>query len=193
LGVVALYNSVYFEKLDAKKAQDSIKNFNPADRAKYFWEHELDEILTSAIDLELFDSQLEANPESLIRQHGKAIGLTSTYCFLVQGSATQEPGSREIPVDMKDGYADYTLLTKYIFGNAARDATGYFNIDDFDNTMDFNAVATELNKLVLEREIPKLDSLSAGETIKFVGALEINSENIPGQIGIIPLKIKAAR
>jgi predicted lipoprotein len=83
------------------------------------------------------------------------------------------------------------LRTKFIFGNAARDASGYFKIDEFENTMDFNAVSTELNKLILTRVITKLDSLSAGRTIKFYGALEINSENIPKEIEIIPLKIEA--
>ena len=126
--------------------------------------------------------------------HGKAIGITSTYYLLVKGFAKQvTPGSAEIPVEVPDGYANYNLRTKYIFGNAARDATGFFKIDDFENTMDFNAVATELNKLILERVIPRLDSLSPGETIKFIGALEINSENITKQISIIPLEIEAAR
>ena len=59
--------------------------------------------------------------------------------------------------------------------------------------MDFNALSTELNKLVIDREVSKLDSLSEGETIKFIGALEFNSENVPKQIGIIPLKIEAVR
>lgn len=192
LAFVALYNSVYFEKLDTKKEKEGIKDFNPEDKVKYFWNSKLDEVLTSAIDLKLFDSQLAHNPELLIRQHGKAIGITSTYCFLVKGLAKQvPPGFEEIPVEIPDSYAEYNLQIKYIFGNAARNATGYFNIDDFENTMDFNAVSTELNKLILEREITKLDSIQSGETIKFIGALEINSESIPKQIGIIPLKIEA--
>ena len=194
LAIVALYNSVYFEKLDAKKVKESIKNFNPKDKAKYFWDNELDDLLKSAIDLKLFDSQLAQNPEKLINEHGKAVGITSTYCFLVKGYAKQaNQGSEEIPIKLPDGYAKYNLQTKYIFSNAARDATGYFNIDDFENTMDFNAIATELNRLILGRVIAKLDSVSLGETIKFIGALEINSEDIPKQIGIVPLKIEAAR
>lgn len=194
LVIVALYNSVYFEKLDAKKAKESIKNFNPKDKAKYFWDTKLDEVLKSAIDLKLFDSQLADNPESLIRQYGKAVGITSNYSFLVKGVAKlAPPGFEEIPIEIPDGYAKYNLQTKYIFGNAARDASGCFNIDDFENTMDFNAVSTELNKLIIERVISKLDSLSPGEGISFVGALEINSENISRQINIVPLKIEAAR
>ena len=194
IAIIALYSSVYFEKLDAKKERESIRDFNPRDKAEYFWDNGLEQILQSAIDLKLFDAQLTDNPESLIRQHGKAIGITSTYSFLVKGMTNQmAPDAEEIPVEIRDGHSEYNLQIKYIFGNAARDATGYFNIDDFENTMDFNSISTELNKLILEREIVKLDSIPIGETIQFIGALEINSEIIPSKIAIIPLKIEAAR
>lgn len=194
LAVVALYNSVYFEKLDAKKITENSKDFNPEAKAKYFWDNQLDAILKSAIDLKLFDAQLADNPESLIRQHGKAVGITSTFSFLVKGFAKQAPpGADQLSVDLPDGHAAYNLQIKYIFGNAARDATGYFNIDDLKNTMDFNALSTELNKLILARVITRLDSLPPGENIKFIGALEINTETIPRQIDIVPLKFEAVR
>jgi predicted lipoprotein len=192
--VAALYNSVYFEKLDAKKEKESLKAFNPKDKVEYFWNLKRDEVLESAIDLKAFDSQLQENPEKLIRQYGKSIGITSTFSFLVKGIATQRKSeSGEIPVEISNSFADYNLQLKFIFGNAARDATGYFNIDDFENTMDFNAVATELNRLIKEREIAKLDSITPGKTIKFFGALEINSENIPKRVEIIPLKFEVAQ
>ncbi|MBN2090321.1 DUF2291 family protein [candidate division KSB1 bacterium] len=194
ISIVALYNSVYFEKLDAKKLKDNMKNFNPKEKAEFFWDNELDKLLTSAIDLKAFDTQLAENPEKLFSGHGKAVGITSSYCFLVKGLAKQgQPDADEIPVDLKDGQADYKLQIKYIFSNAARDAIGHFNIDDFENTMDFNAISSELNKLILKREVAKLDSLAEGESINFVGAVEINTENIPKQINIVPLKIEAVR
>jgi len=194
LVIVVLYNSVYFEKLDAKKEKESIKDFDPKEKAEYFWNNILDEALKSAIDIKLFDSKLADNPEELIRQHGKALGITSTCCFLVKGLAKQvQPGSEKIPVEVLDGNANYNLQIKYIFGNTARNATGYFNVDDFENTMDFNAVANELNRLILDSTITKLDSLSPGETIKFIGAVGINLENIPKQVDIIPLKLEIIR
>ncbi|MBN1482875.1 DUF2291 family protein [candidate division KSB1 bacterium] len=192
--IVALYNSVYFEKLDERKAKESMKTFDPKDKAHYFWDNELDKLLASAIDLKLFDSQLVDNPENLTSQHGKAVGITSSYCFLVSGQTKQFlPDSEEIPVEITDGRSEYKLQIKYIFSNAARDATDYFNIDDFENTMDFNAISTELNKLILQREVSKLDSLADGDVIKFIGAVEIDPKNIPDQIAIVPLKIEVAR
>jgi predicted lipoprotein len=193
LALIALYNSVYFEKLDAKKEKESVKDFDPKDKVEYFWENKLDEVLKSAINIELFDSQLKDSPESLMEQHGKAVGITSTYCFLVKGITKQaRPGSAEIPVDIENSYADYNLKVKYIFGNTVRDATGNFNINDFENTMDFNAIASELNKIILKREIAKVNSLPPGETIQFIGAVEINMENISKQLDVIPIKLESS-
>jgi len=194
IAIVALYSSVYFEKLNIRKERVSIRDFNPRDKAEYFWDNGLEPILQSAIDLKLFDSQLVNNPESLINRYGKAIGITSTYSFLVKSTAHQvSPNAEEIPVKIQNSHSEYSLQIKYIFGNAARDATGYFHIDDFENTMDFNAISTELNRLIVEKEIVKLDSIPIGETITFIGALEINSEIIPDKITIIPLKLEAVR
>ena len=191
LAVVALYNSVYFEKLDAKKEKDIVKVFDPKSRVEYFWDNKLDEVLKSAMDIKLFDSELADDPEALTGQDGKSVGITSTYCFLVKGvTRNLQPGSAKIPIDIKKSYAEYNLKIKYIFGNTARDAIGYFNINDFENTMNFNAIASELNKIILNREIAKLDSLSPGETIKFIGALEINLENISKQVDVIPLRLE---
>ncbi|RPH99184.1 MAG: DUF2291 family protein [Calditrichaeota bacterium] len=188
----ALYNSFTFEKLDVKRERASVKDFNPRQKAEYLWDNKLDEILETAVDLKSFDTQLADAPDALIQQNGKVIGITSMVSFLVKGAAMQAaPGADEIAVEIADGHAAYTLQIKYIVGNAARDALGYFKIDEFKNTMDFNAMSTEINQLIKHREIVKLDSIKPGETIQFIGALEINSESMPSQIAIVPLKIEA--
>ena len=98
LVVVAIYNTVYFEKLNAKKGIEGLKVFNPKYIAESFWNIKRDEVPESAIDLRAFDSQMQENPEKFIRQHGKAIDITLTFCFLVKGVAKQrESESGEIP------------------------------------------------------------------------------------------------
>ena len=192
LAVVALYNSFYFQKLDIRRDNEEVKKFNPKEKVGYFWDNKRQEILPSAIDLKTFDMQLASDPEKLISQYGKTVGITSTISFMVQGKAQYTPTeSGKLAVEVANSNIDYYLRTKFIFGNSARDASGFFKIDDFENTMDFNAVATELNKLILTREIIKLDSIQAGERIKFYGALEVNVENLPKELDIIPLKIEA--
>jgi len=190
IAVIVLYYSFYFQKLDIRRENEQVKKFNPKEKVEYFWNNR-QEILESAIDLQVFDSQLASDPEKLISQHGKSVGITSTISFMVRGNTQYTPTeSGKLALKIANSSRDYYLRTKFIFGNSARDASGFFKIDDFENTMDFNAVATELNKLILTREITKLDSIPAGESIKFYGALEINVENMPKEVDIIPLKIE---
>ena len=48
-----------------------------------------------------------------------------------------------------------TIATEFIFGNAVRDATGLININEFKNTMDFNNVSAELNRIIREKVLPQ--------------------------------------
>jgi len=192
LAAFVLYNSVYFEKLDLKKQQEMKKNFNSKEAVDFFWKNKLNEILKTALNLSTFDSLLTANPEYLIKQYGKSVGISSDYSFLVKGYAkTVSQGAEEIPVDLPNGNYKYKIVLKYIFGNAARDAVGYFKVDDFNNTMDFNEVATELNSVILKKVIDdKFVSISPGAVVKFIGAVEINSENIKKDLDVVPLKLE---
>lgn len=195
VAAVAVYNSVTVEKLDVKRDREKVRSLSPKDLATNFWNSKLDDVLQSAIALETFDSLLAVAPRALMQQHGKAVGITSLHCFLVKGSALfGQPGTETLPVVFKGKGRTYHLLMKRIVGNAARDALGAFNIDDFQNTMDFNAVATALNALIQERVITdgRL-SMSAGQMIRFVGAVEVQAEGGPKEIAIIPLKLEVFR
>jgi len=195
LAVVALYESIYFERLDAKNAKEMIRKVSPKETAEYFWKNELDGILETAIDLKSFDSVLAANPRALVQRYGKAVGITSNYCFLVKGTATRIVREAErIPAVITNGHANYQLVARHIYGNTARDATGYFDIDDFRNTMDFNTLATELNAIIVKEVAGRaLNAISPGASMHFIGAVEINADNIPTEIAIVPLKLEAVR
>lgn len=194
LALFALYHSVYFEKLNVKQERESIKGFNPSEKVDYLWSEKLVGILESALDLKEFDSQLKDNLDALIHQHGKAVGITSTYCFLVKGQAVIVDREADVlSVEIPNLHVNYNLQIKYIFGNTARDAVNYFDIADFENTMDFNAVATEMNRRILEKEVSRLDSFSSGDQISFVGAVAVNVESVENELEIIPLKIEAAQ
>ncbi len=195
LAAFALYNSVYFEKLDLKKQQEMKKKFNPKEAVDFFWKSKLNEILKTALNLNTFDSLLTANPNYLIKQYGNSVGISSDYSFLVKGVAkTITQGAEKIPVVLPNANYKYNLVLKYIFGNTARDAVGYFNVNDFNNTMEFNEVASELNKAILKEVIDdKIDSLPPGTDVKFIGAVEINRENIQKELEIVPLKLEIVR
>ncbi len=195
IAAFALYNSVFFEKLDQRKMEQMKKNFNPKQAVDFFWKNEAPGILKTAMSLNKFDSLLSSNPKQLIQKYGKTVGISSDYSFLVKGAAkTAAPGADKIPVTLPNGNYKYNLVLKYIFGNTARDAVGFFNVDDFNNTMEFNEVATELNKVILGKVIDdKFDSLAVGTNVNFIGAVEINRENIKKEMEIVPLKLEIVR
>ncbi len=195
IAAFALYNSVFFEKLDQRKLELMKKNFNPKQAVDFFMKNKMSGILNTAISLNKFDSLLSSNSKYLIQKYGKTVGISSEYSFLVKGVAKAIPQDAEkIPVDLPAGNYKYKLILKYIFGNAARDAVGFFNVDDFNNTMEFNEVSTELNKVIIKKVIDdKFDSLAVGTDVNFIGAVEINRENIQKELNIVPLKIEIKR
>ena len=67
---------------------------------------------------------------------------------------------------------EFSMRTAYIFGNTVREATGAFSIDDYENTMDFNSIAAELN-------------------LRVVGALDLTPKGHEGEVfELIPLSIQ---
>lgn len=189
-GILLIYNSVFIEKLDEKKQRDRIKNFNPKEMVDYFWDNQLDNILKNAVSLEKFDSLLLGNPVLLAKQYGKTVGISSNYCFLIKGDAlVKNNGSGKLIIDLQST-VKYSLLVKFIFSNTVRDASGYFNVDNFQNSMDFNAVSTELNAKIMKEVIAdKVNSISDGTKIEFAGAVEVNIESVAKELDIVPLKL----
>jgi predicted lipoprotein len=190
ISAFVIYRSVYFEKLDAKKQRDLMKNFNPKELVDYFWKNQLENVLKTAIALNEFDSLVKVNPLLLAKKYGKTVGISSNYCVLVKGEVKVKKDELGNLAVLWDGNAEYTIVAKYIFSNTVRDASGCFNVDNFQNTMDFNAVSAELNKRILKEVIAnKADSLSDGSKISFAGAIEVNTESVAKKLEIVPLKL----
>jgi predicted lipoprotein len=90
------------------------------------------------------------------------------------------------------GTVNIKLLTGNYFGNAIRDLSGYIQMGDFKNSMDYNLVASELNKIVFNQVInPFKTKAVKGAAVQFVGCAELNRDkpNIENST-IIPLKLK---
>jgi len=83
------------------------------------------------------------------------------------------------------------LNTGLYFGNAIRDVTGLIKMGDFGNTIDYNSVSSELNKIVQAEVISPLKTkVKKGDTVSFIGCTEINKEQINiDNIELLPVKI----
>lgn len=194
IGFVA-YNSVYFKKLDEVKASKAATEFNAAQYAENFWNTKLMPNLNKAIDLNHLTAMLSTDPAKTFETYSHALGIGNLRYFLVSGKGTIiSVNEDDITVQLQNdsGKQNITIATEYIFGNAVRDATGLININEFKNTMDFNNVSAEINKIIRAKVLPSFKAnAKKGSTIEFVGAIELNKEHLDlSHIEIIPVEVK---
>jgi len=188
------YNSVYFKKLDEVKASRSAKQFNAAAYAQTFWTAQLIPNLDKAIDITQLTTMLSTNASKTFDTYSHALGIGNLRYFLVKGEGTIASVNEDdvsILLQPDTSRQILTLATEYIFGNAIRDATGLVNVNDFTNTMDFNNVSAELNKIIRERVLPPFkQQAKKGDKVEFTGAIELNKEHLDiSKIEVMPVAI----
>lgn len=187
------YNSVYFRKLDEVKASQSAKEFNATTYAETFWETKLLPNLDKAIELYQLKAMLSNDAEKTFDNYSHALGIGNLRYFLVKGKGIIETiHDDDVTIVLQDENKQrIRLATEFIFGNAVRDATGLININEFNNTMDFNNVSAELNKIIRERVLPPFKkNVKAGSVVEFTGAIELNKEHLDlVNLEVVPIQI----
>ena len=186
------YNSVYFKKLDEVKASQAATMFNATKYAQTFWSTKLIPSLNKAIDIAKLSAMLSTDPEKTFDTYSHALGIGNLRYFLVTGKGTiTSINEDDVSILLDSSKQSITVATEYIFGNAVRDATGLININEFNNTMDFNNVSAELNKIIREKVLPSFkQQAKKGDKIEFVGAIELNKEHLDlSHIEVVPVKI----
>lgn len=191
VAVVALlaYNSVYIKKLDEVKAGTAA--FNAAGYAQDFWDKKLTPGLSKAVELNALTTLLKNDQDKAFTEHSHALGIGNIRYFLVKGEGVvQEVKENEVTVKTSD--REVRIATEYIFGNAVRDASGAININAFTNSMDFNNVSAEINKLIREKVVPPFRStVKKGDRVAFHGAIELNRAHLQvNDIEIIPVHLQ---
>jgi len=194
IGIVA-WNSVYFRRLDEVKQSLDAKDFDAAQYASTFWKSTLPGALGKAIDLTELTTLISANEAKAFDDHSHALGIGNLRYFLIKGKGAVESVKDDIVIIvLANSEQRIALATEFIFGNAIRDASGLINVNEFTNTMHFNNVSAEINKIVRETVLPEFkNNVKAGDLVVFTGAIELNREHpdlkdfevIPIQISII--------
>lgn len=192
LALVA-FKSVYFEKLSTHRAAGpaTARKFDAASYARRFWvERLLPATAQAATDLPALLAELKANPPAAFAK-SHALGIGNIRYFLVRGTGTvARVDKTTVTVQLADGTA-VQLATEYVFGNAARDASGLIRNQDFDNTADLNALAEQLNELIRARVVPALRAdAQPGRLIRFAAALELNQAHLHlNKLEVLPLAV----
>lgn len=177
VGLVA-YNSVYVKPLDQVKAAGTAQasTFAADAYARTFWTTKLRPTAAMAsTNLSTLLPLLKTDKEKAFSSYSHALGIGNIRYFLVRGEGTvTSAGDNTISVSLPTGET-VQLATEFIFGNAARDASGIIKITDFDNTTDLNNVSAALNDIIREQVVPPLKAMATpGRKLSFVGALELN-------------------
>lgn len=188
--VVILALSLRIERLDERTSAE----FDPTEQVEHFWTEELPALLMGdrVVEVEIFCQELKNNRQLLIDRYGLTLGIGAPYSLLLGGEFTVAEVGEELTTLRTEAGAAFQMRTAYIFGNTVREATGAFSIDDYENTMDFNRIASELNDRVVERIVAPAEELfQAGTRLRVVGAIDLTPKGPADEVfELIPLSIQ---
>ncbi|MEI6946737.1 DUF2291 domain-containing protein [Paraflavisolibacter sp. H34] len=193
--VVLGYNSVYFKKLDEVKAASASKQFDAVTYARNYLGKRLKPSLHQAIEVGELTTLLQLDPKGTFEKHSHALGIGNIRFFLVKGEGTitalgEDAATLAIQKDTTS--RKVKIATEFVFGNAVRDASGLININEFNNTMDFNNVSAEINKIIRSEVLPPFKKAAKpGDRVQFTGAVELNRLHVStDSLEIIPISLE---
>lgn len=198
VGLVALiliaYNSVYFKKLDEVKAS-SAKKFDAKSYARKYFDDKLIPALNNAVEIEQLLTMLKSDKENTFNKYSHALGIGNIKFFLIKGEGEITAiNENDVTIVSKADSTQhvFTIATEFVYGNAIRDASGLIDLNEFSNTMDFNNVSEEINKIVRNEVLPSFKkTVKKGDIVQFFGAIELNKEHLSVEnIETIPISLK---
>jgi len=186
------YHSVYFRQLDEVQQQQRLQDFDAGQFAKEFWNETLLSQKENAPDIVDLLSRLKSDFDRAAKQYGHTLGVSNVHAFLVKGSGTIADITDENVIVQLPNNTQVEIATRYIFGNAIRDASSQLDVSDFPSTMEFNTISNALNSIVKNRVVsPFLERAQVGQKIDFFAATEIDSsEKAPNRLRLIPIQIE---
>lgn len=183
LGLIALRLALYIEPLDKHREALLLKVFSPEQLVTYHWEHHLAGTLEKALPIERM--------ASLLAEEGTVTDIGGKVHFLLKGTAAVASKTDQCLLLSLPENRQGRLAVKHLFGNTAVASTGWFQVNDFANTLDYNAASACLNKRLLDSVVkPLLDSLQMGDGLEWVGAVALDLDQpVPAIVDIVPFHL----
>jgi predicted lipoprotein len=198
--VFLLSQSVYFEGLKAVREQRRREAFNAAEYAGDLWLNQLPAALDEAVDVKELIELFNTDMGQAIERYGQAPGVSRVYAYLLKGEGTIlsiDTDGLKVSVKEPQTNPDVVIATgSYIPGNAVRDASGLIDVSKFSDTMKFNEIGSEINKIIVRDVIRPLPDKkpAVGGTIKFFGATQVAQdaaeENLLQSVRVIPIRLE---
>lgn len=174
-------------------AQPSQQQFEAKQVAEHLWETKLAASFSRATDAAAAIEALRRDPEAARRQFGIGQGVSRSILLYLHASGTIVSADKQgVALSLGDNDTPDVVLQKgMIFGNAVRDATGLIASGDVETSQQFNEMSNELNRLVEERVVPHLESLSqVGKRLEFVGcAIVKDPARVKVPLEVVPVSI----
>lgn len=188
LAVVAIYNSIYIESLDELK-QKKESNFDFAKYSQDLYQQILSK--SQAVELSQLLSSFATKNHASVAKYGNRLGIGSSAYYLVKCRAKILEIKGDRLKVLASGNRPLEIDTKFIFGNAIRDASGLVKLTDFKTTAEFNKISESLNTIIREKVIPeKLKSLKSGDTIDLICAIKLGEKQQDLlNLNVLPIKI----
>jgi len=179
--LLLLGRSVEFRSLEAKRAEERAERFDPAQYARDFWDQRLDSVLETALSAEQLISLFNEDMETAVSK-GRTLGQSRVHAYLLKGEGRIVSLSKDgLAVSVAGSEPNPEILIcggSHVSGNAVRDASGLIDVSDFSDTMKFNKISFEINKIVVQEVIKPFwaKGPQAGMTVGFVGVAEVAEE-----------------
>ncbi|MBP3574729.1 MAG: DUF2291 family protein [Prevotella sp.] len=168
----AVYFSFYTENLTERQKREEMSRYNPEQLVNKIMKDSLASLEQKALSISMLAEGIRNNAEEFAKTHGKVLGIGSPVFYIVKGECHDAKLADGEEIHATADGISIKIPIKHIFGNNARDASGWFNIDNFKNTMDFNAVSAEMNKYIT-KETAGFNMPAEGQTVTFVGAVAV--------------------
>jgi predicted lipoprotein len=165
----------------AKQGNSKSANFDAVTFVDKFWTEQLIPGASKAVEVSKLIAEIQQDRQVARDAHGRSLGLSDTYFYFLSGTGRVVSVEKNgVGLSIEDGKTQVQVLleTGILFGNAVRDGTGFLDVDDFQNSQDFNAISTEINRRIETDVLPKLrEAATVGSTIRFVGCAQITDED----------------
>lgn len=173
--IAALAASFRTENLTEKNRRERMLEYKPSQLVEVMFRDSLASLASRAVSIGQLASGI--NDAEFMAGNSKVLGIGSPLFLVVRGEMDNPTLIDDELKATVDG-VETNIPLKYIFGNTARDASEWFNIDDFRNTPDFNAVSAEMNKYIRTKVIGnKQQNISQLTHIEFIGAVGIPADD----------------
>jgi hypothetical protein len=189
--LLAVYNSVYFKRLDEVKAA-APKDFDAELYARTYLKTKLNPSINNLTGIDTLTGLLKTNKASAFKTYSHALDIGNIAYFMTKGQGVVTAIDESDVTILTPGKQTVKIATEYVFGNALRDAPGLIKVNDFTNTADLNSISSDVNKIIRTEVLPPFKTkVKKRDKVSFAGAFELNSEHLNlDAIEVIPFYLQ---